>query len=259
LLNRPLGRISRCLIQQDIKRHEAAKSARLANFPSLVKGRIMKALPTSDFRNAYHDHIRHDVIGHIPKTGGKLLDLGGGIGATAAAIREMGLVDKIGTADLVSNENPPFPLDYSYQGNLEDPAMLDHIVAEQGKFQMILALDILEHLLDPWAMAKKLEQSLAPGGVLVVSIPNIRNFTALFPLMFRNKFTYQDAGILDRTHLRFFVRETAVDLIAQTGLRVEKIAPSATGGKKIRLIRKLTLGLFNSFTDRQYVIVGRKA
>ena len=218
----------------------------------------MTATPTQDFRNAYHNHIRTDVIAHIPKTGGKLLDLGGGIGATAATIRDMGLVDQAGTADIVENANPPFALDYRYQGNLEDPAMVAHILAEQGQFHVILALDVLEHLVDPWAMARQLESCLAPGGILVVSIPNIRNFTALFPLLFRNKFSYQDAGILDRTHLRFFVRETAIDLVAQAGLKIEKVAPSATGARKIALFRKLTLGLFNSFTDRQYIIIGRK-
>ena len=219
----------------------------------------MTALPTEDFRTAYHDHIRRDVIPHVPKTGGQLLDLGGGIGATAAAIRDAGLVEQIGVADLVANEDQPFPLDFHYQGNLEDMALIDRIVAERGKFQMILALDILEHLVDPWAVARKLEESLAPGGVLIASIPNIRNYRALAPLLLRNRWDYQDAGILDRTHLRFFVRSTAVDLIAQTGLKIEKIAPSAVGGGKIKLFRKLTLGLLNSFTDRQYIIVGRKA
>ena len=219
----------------------------------------MTALPTEDFRTAYHDHIRRDVIAHVPKTGGQLLDLGGGIGATAAAIRDAGLVEQIGVADLVANDDHPFPLDFHYQGNLEDMALIDRIVAERGKFQMILALDILEHLVDPWAVARKLADSLAPGGVLIASIPNIRNYRALLPLLMRNKWDYQDAGILDRTHLRFFVRSTAIDLIAQTGLKIEKVAPSAVGGGKIKLFRKLTLGLLNSFTDRQYVIVGRKA
>jgi len=219
----------------------------------------MTALPTEDFRTAYHDHIRSDVIPHVPKTGGQLLDLGGGIGATAAAIRDAGLVEQIGVADLVANEDQPFPLDFHYQGNLEDMALIDRIVAERGKFQMILALDILEHLVDPWAVARKLANSLAPGGVLIVSIPNIRNYRALAPLLLRNKWEYQDAGILDRTHLRFFVRSTAIDLVAQTGLAIEKVAPSAVGGGKIKLFRKLTLGLLNSFTDRQYIVVGRKA
>lgn len=217
----------------------------------------MKNTPDSKFRSAYHDHIRSDVLPHVPKTGGQLLDLGGGIGATAYAAKDMGLVDKVGVADLVDNTDSEIDLDYSFQGNLEDPGFIDRVVAERGKFDVILALDILEHLVDPWATVKKLHEGLVPGGVLVTSIPNVRNYRALFPLLFKNQWTYREAGILDRTHLRFFVRSTAIELTASSGLKIENVVPSAVGGGKIRLFRKLTLGLFDSFTDRQYVIVAR--
>lgn len=217
------------------------------------------AIPVEQFRHTYHDHVRHDVILHVPKTGGQLLDLGGGIGATAAAIREMGLVDQIGVVDLVSPESSSVTLDFSYRGNLEDPALIERIQRERGEFQMILALDVLEHLVDPWAMARRLQESLARDGVLIVSLPNIRNFRVLFPLLFRDRWTYVNAGILDRTHLRFFVRETAVDLVRQAGLQIEKVVASPCTGRAVTLFRRLSLGLFNSFSDRQYIVIGRKA
>lgn len=218
----------------------------------------MAPLPSEEFRTAYHDHIRNDVVPYVPQTGGQLLDLGGGIGATAAAIKANGLVERIGVADLVDNSNSKLGLDFCYQSNLEKAGLIDSIVAEQGKMQMILALDILEHLLDPWAMARQLADALDDGGYLVVSIPNIRNYKALLPLVLRNRWDYQDAGILDRTHLRFFVRSTAIDLVQQTGLKITNIVPSPSGGKKVSLFRTATLGLFNSFTDRQYIIVAQK-
>jgi len=217
----------------------------------------MKNTPDNQFRSAYHDHIRSDVLPHLPKTGGQLLDLGGGIGATAYAAKEMGLVTQAGVADLVDNTDSKIDLDYKFQGNLEDPSFIDRVVAERGKFNVILALDILEHLVDPWATVKKLHESLVPGGVLVASIPNVRNYQASLPLIFKNQWTYLDAGIMDRTHLRFFVRSTAIDLIKSSGLKVKKVASSPSGGGKIRLFRKLTLGLLNSFTDRQYIIVAQ--
>lgn len=218
----------------------------------------MAPLPSEEFRTAYHDHIRRDVLPYVPQTGGQLLDLGGGIGATAAEIRSRKLVDRIGVADLVDNSASPLALDFSYQSNLEQDGLIGKIVAERGKMQMILALDILEHLLDPWSMANQLADALDDGGYLVVSIPNIRNYKALVPLLLKNRWDYQDAGILDRTHLRFFVRSTAIDLVKQTGLKITQIAPSPSGGGKVRLFRKATLGLLNSFTDRQYIIVAQK-
>lgn len=212
---------------------------------------------TIEFRTAYHDHVRRDVLPHIPNTGGKLLDLGGGIGGTAAAARSAGLVDTVGVADLVENDENPMQLDFRYQGNLEDSVLIEKIVAKEGKFDVILALDILEHLVDPWTVVERLHNSLKAGGYLVTSIPNIRSYRALLPLLLRNRWDYQDAGILDRTHLRFFVRSTAIDLTASSGLSVEKVVPSPVGGGKIRLFRKLTLGLLNSFTDRQYIVIAR--
>ena len=218
----------------------------------------MSSLPTKEFRTSYHDHIRHDVVKHIPKSGGQLLDLGGGIGATAAEVRRLGLVDQAGVADMIDNSIKDTQLDFTFQGDFEDPTFLDEIINKRGKFQMILALDILEHLLDPWTMAKRLADSLDEGGYMVVSIPNIRNFRASFPLLFQNKWEYQDDGILDRTHLRFFVRSTAIDLMEQTGLKITKVTPSASGGRAVRLFRAVTFGLLNSLTDRQYIIVAQK-
>ena len=218
----------------------------------------MNTIPTKDFRSEYHDHVRADVVPYVPKTGGKLLDFGGGIGGTAAYLRDTGKVEKVGVADLVDNSNSPTNLDFSYQANLEDDGLVERIVAEQGRFQVVLALDILEHLVDPWETAKRLADALDYNGYLVVSLPNIRNYKALLPLLLMNRWDYQDAGILDRTHLRFFVKSTAVNLVKQTGLAIQTISPSPSGGKKVNLFRKASLGLFNSFTDRQYIIVAQK-
>lgn len=216
------------------------------------------SLPTKEFRTSYHDHVRYDVVPHIPKSGGQLLDLGGGIGATAAEARRLGLVDQAGVADMIDNSIEDTQLDFTFQGNFEDPAFLDNIVAQRGKFKMILALDILEHLLDPWTMAKRLADSLDDGGYMVVSIPNIRNFHASVPLLFQNKWNYQDDGILDRTHLRFFVRSSTIDLMEQTGLKITKITSTYSEGKIVRLFRAITFGLLNTLTDRQFIIVAQK-
>ena len=87
----------------------------------------MSASEATEFRTAYHDHVRHDVLPHIPAAGGQLLDLGGGIGGTAAAAREAGLVERVGVADLVANDENPTGLDFRYQGNLEDLDFKQHL------------------------------------------------------------------------------------------------------------------------------------
>ena len=118
---------------------------------------------------------------------------------------------------------------------------------------------MLEHLRDPWSVVRLLHGGLAPGGVIVASIPNVRNFTALAPLLFRNRWRLTDAGVLDRTHLRFFVRESAVELMTSSGLVLEEVRARPSGGRRVRAFRAVTAGLMNSFTDLQYLIRVRNA
>jgi SAM-dependent methyltransferase len=74
-----------------------------------------------------------------------------------------------------------------------------------GKFDLVLCLDVLEHLVDPWAMVDRLvRQQLVPGGTIIVSVPNIRHFKVLLPLVFQGRWDYTDAGHLDRTHFALF-------------------------------------------------------
>ena len=215
-------------------------------------------MPNQDeIRPGYHGLVRKDVLPLIPPGGGTLLDVGGGVGATASWLRERGCADRVGVADQVAAPAPG--VDFAHAGNFEDPAFLAEIIRRDGPFQTILCLDVLEHLRDPWAVVRQLHEGLAPGGRMVASIPNVRNFTALAPLVLRNRWELTDAGILDRTHLRFFVRDSAVALMTSSGLALEEVRAKPSGGRKVRLFRTLTAGLLNSFTDLQYLIRVRNA
>lgn len=217
----------------------------------------MTAGTVQPIRESYHAQVRHDVVAHVPKSGGTLLDIGGGTGATAAWLKRNGHAARAGVIDLVKPERLDPDIDFAFQGNLEASPLVEEVAAKEGPFDTILALDVLEHLVDPWAAVAKIHKALKPGGHLVASIPNVREFRASFALFFKGRWDYADDGILDRTHLRFFVRATAIELVASSGLRVERVIASPSGGRKVRLIRAATLGLFDSFTDRQYVIVAR--
>ncbi len=69
-------------------------------------------------------------------------------------------------------------------------------------FDYIILGDVLEHLIDPWKIVNELKQYLKKDGYLVSSIPNIMHVSVLRNLVLGN-FTYEDSGILDKTHLRF--------------------------------------------------------
>lgn len=203
----------------------------------------------------YHALVRRDVFPFVPR-GGMLLDVGGGVGATAAALVREGVVQRAGLVDLVApadNHN----LAFTYAGDLADGELIERIGAEQGPFDTILALDVVEHLVDPWTLVARLHRLLRPGGSIVASIPNIRHYSALAPLLLRGRWDLADAGILDRTHLRFFVRDTAVSLMTSSGLALDRI--EGVGGRRLTdLLNKVTFGLTRGFTMPQYVVQVRR-
>jgi len=123
------------------------------------------------------------------------------------------------------------------------------------QFDLILCLDVLEHMVDPWRFVDTLQHRLAPGGRLVISVPNIRCIKVLLPLVLLGRFRYQEHGILDRTHLRFFTRESALALAAPSMLKVERwlryMPPNLS---KLGMANLLTLGLARDLIATQYLI-----
>jgi 2-polyprenyl-3-methyl-5-hydroxy-6-metoxy-1,4-benzoquinol methylase len=90
---------------------------------------------------------------------------------------------------------------------------------EQGSYAAIVCADIIEHLRDPCALLMRLRSLLAPDGRLVVSTPNIANWSMRL-LHLAGRWDYKERGIMDRTHLRFFTRRTLAALLAEAGYRI---------------------------------------
>lgn len=101
-------------------------------------------------------------------------------------------------------------------GDLNDPALFDRLT---GPFDVVLAGDVLEHLLDPDGVLKRAAQLLAPGGRVVVSLPNVAHADVRISLL-QGRFDYRPLGLLDKTHIRFFTRKTINQLVAQAGLMI---------------------------------------
>jgi 2-polyprenyl-3-methyl-5-hydroxy-6-metoxy-1,4-benzoquinol methylase len=189
-----------------------------------------------------------------------VLDVGGGTGATAGYLRRLGRATRAGTVDLVRAESPDPDLDFQLAGNLDDERVVETMIAEEGPFDTILCLDVLEHLVDPWRVVERLHRGLRPGGVLIVSVPNVRHYRVSTGLLFRGRWHLQDAGIMDRTHLRFFVRDTAIELATHSGLVLEEVLMPLPERRTslVRLFRRLTFGLFDNLISVRYVIRVRR-
>lgn len=93
------------------------------------------------------------------------------------------------------------------------------------KFDYIILGDVIEHLREPWQTMKNLAAVLKPGGRVVVSVPNVMHFS-VFRMMLEGRWEYEEAGILDRTHLRFFTRREILALLQQAGLETQEVFES---------------------------------
>ena len=96
--------------------------------------------------------------------------------------------------------------------------------AELGsdRFDVIVAADVLEHLKDPLAAVRKLRRFLTPDGFFVISLPNVAHGSVRLALL-QGHFRYQRTGLLDETHLRFFTRETIIELLDSAKLYVAEM------------------------------------
>lgn len=204
----------------------------------------------------YHGSIRFDVLPHVPAAN-RLIDVGGGTGANARHLKQIGKARWVAVLDQVA-DNASGELDCHSNIDLNDVAAIDQFMQSIDPIDTVLLLDVLEHLVDPWATVEAFARHLPAGARVVASVPNVRHLTASLPLLLCNDWTYTRDGILDRTHLRFFVRKTAVDLLDRGGLRIVEVIPSPILRKLWRLGNAVTLGLLRSFFTLQYFIVAEK-
>jgi 2-polyprenyl-3-methyl-5-hydroxy-6-metoxy-1,4-benzoquinol methylase len=120
--------------------------------------------------------------------------------------------------DAASAELAARALDEVWNGGLHD-YLATH---PEARFDVLLFGDVLEHLVDPADALRRAMPHLRDGGTVVVSLPNIAH-GSVRAMLLEGRFDYEDRGILDRTHLRFFTRDGIARLFAETGLQIERL------------------------------------
>ena len=155
----------------------------------------------------------------VPHSARRVLDLGCSAGALGAGLRERG-------AEVVGVELDP-ELAAAAARRLDRVVVADaaRLPGDLGRFDAIVAADVLEHLADPWTALRDAVRLLEPGGTVVVSLPNVRFFETFWELGVRGRWPRRDHGIFDSGHLRWFTLRDARELIEGAGLRIEQIRP----------------------------------
>ena len=208
---------------------------------------------------AYYDNERPEILPHLPDDCSRVLDIGCGQGRVTEGVARIRQVDWSGGVELMPEAATEAAKHMSrvWTGAIDDADLEAEV--EPGSLNLVLCLDVLEHLVDPWAVVRRLSPMLAPGGRLIVSVPNIRHWRFIRNLFLKGDFHYTDAGLLDRTHLRFFVRQTAEELAVAGGLSLVGSYDTRSYDERTfdtrKLLIKATGGWMADLTAKQWIIV----
>lgn len=209
-----------------------------------------------DKQDNYFSFVRKDIEPLLPRRAGRVLEVGCGGGATLAWLKASGRAGWVVGIELFADAAAVARtrLDELHEGDVDQH--IDRLAP--GSFDLILCLDVLEHLVDPWSTLKRLQSLLRPGGQLIASLPNVRHHSVILPLLLSGKWRYETAGIMDRTHLRFFSRATAIDLLQQAGLQLHAERSTYAWGSWDKWKDLLSFGLLRNFLSFQYLLSARK-
>jgi GT2 family glycosyltransferase/2-polyprenyl-3-methyl-5-hydroxy-6-metoxy-1,4-benzoquinol methylase/tetratricopeptide (TPR) repeat protein len=171
----------------------------------------------------YYTRVRNDLLALIPEDAKCVLDVGCGTGVLGKALKER-------------QECAVFGIELVPEVAAEarkhlDLVMCDDIEAVGGPLvefsgdpvDCLVFGDVLEHLRDPGAALSRCEAILRDGGSVVVSVPNVLSATVMCSLS-DGRWAYQEAGILDKTHLRWFGLQDITELLESAGLKVQEVS-----------------------------------
>lgn len=181
-------------------------------------------VPEPPVDDRYHDAARVEIASFFDAPPGLVVDVGCGAGATGALLkrkfpgtRVVGIERNARAADVARGR-----LDAVVCADLADVRPGDHLGGEP--IGALLLLDVLEHLADPWRALVAMRRWLSPSTRVIASVPNVRNLETLEHIA-SGRFDYDERGVLDVTHLRFFTRASLRRLFEETGYEVVGVEP----------------------------------
>lgn len=184
-------------------------------------------------------HLLAEEAIRVTTPGSRVFEGGVSSGYFARVLTEVGRRVDGHEIDPSAAEEARAVCEHVHEGDLQE----FDVDALDGTYDLMLFGDTLEHIPDPPAVLRRLRTRLAPDGHLIVSIPNIANWTVRLQLLF-GRFRYTDRGLLDRTHLRFYTVATLPEMLADAGFRVTKLqasvpVPGVTNESAARVAHRL--------------------
>lgn len=196
----------------------------------------------------YYNSLREDVLAQLPNQKFKtILEIGGGDFPTLLHIGNSMDSEKWGV-DIHLCDNPNIKF---IQGSVETHEVKNQI--PDNHFDLIIANDVIEHLANTEDFFSFVHKKLSPNGMFVSSIPNIRQIKSLYYIFFRGTFPRHQAGLFDKTHLRWFCKDDVLSIAEKSNFDLIKFKPV---GRLVWL--GFRLNLFEQLLALQNIFIFRK-
>jgi 2-polyprenyl-3-methyl-5-hydroxy-6-metoxy-1,4-benzoquinol methylase len=200
--------------------------------------------------DGYFSSNRSLLMDHIPPGINRLLDVGCAAGNFGAEVKAELDIEVWGVE--------PFE-----PAALEAGKKLDRVLCATAEtalselpdayFDCVSFNDVLEHIVDPWAVLNSFKNKLAPGGKIFACIPNVMFHEVLADLLLEADWRYRNEGVLDQTHLRFFTRKSIIRMFKVCGYEVSYIEGLSPGtrNRRLKYLDRFVLG--GRLNDMQYI------
>jgi 2-polyprenyl-3-methyl-5-hydroxy-6-metoxy-1,4-benzoquinol methylase len=179
-------------------------------------------------KSRYFSGVNPDLLNWLPVNAAQVLEVGCGTGQLGRVFLSRNPLSRYLGIELVNEaaKQAEDALHHVITGDIEHPAILSALdqALDGTQLDLLIFGDVLEHLHDPWKILSILRQRMNEQGVCVACIPNVAHWS-LLQQQLRGRWDYSDAGLLDRTHLRFFTLHSAREMFQQAGWTVMEARP----------------------------------
>ena len=207
-------------------------------------------------RAEYYQNERLEMLQFLPPDPRRLVDVGCGNGLFGAAVKARYPECETWGVELMADAAQKAALrnDRIIQSHFETADELP-----EAHFDVVVMNDVLEHMPWPEPALARAKHILRPGGSLILSLPNVQFLLNVLDLVKRNDWEYQDWGILDRTHFRFYTTKSAARLLERNGFQVVSITGLNAMRPKwyYRLAFRLAPQYFRWMPYLQFAVVAR--